>query len=195
MKFFKHLILFTCFVFGTAAFLHAEDAAPAPEIPAGFDSFFPKGYTKPKVVGPTPTFEEKKVDGSKTGVQNAHANSNSSSNTDDDDANSVTGVKLQDGNTDLMIAATKGDFETVKNLVKKGRNVNVRNKFGSTALMGASAGGFNEIVQLLLEHGASVTAKSKGGMTALTFAQKNGHDDTAKLIQDSEKKGGSKSAK
>ncbi len=165
-----------------------EGSAAAALAPAGLETYFPKGYTKPKmavggnsvgIVGPTPTFGEKKEMGSKTGVQESKVND------DDQELQSNAGSALKDGNTPLMVAAAKGDVESVRSLLRsRGTNVNSRNKFGSTALMGAAAGGFTPIVDALLKSGASVNAKGKGGATALNYAKKNGHDDTAKLLTD-----------
>jgi len=167
----------------TACFCHGQDS-----VPAGYDSFFPKGYTQPKmavggnsvaIVGPTPYFEKREVSGSKVNVQDVKVQS-------EKDRLKATEepMKLDDGNTELMMYATKGDLEGVKDLLHKGANVNTRNKYGSTALMGASAGGFNEIVELLLKNKANLNAKGKGGSTALLYARKNGHEYTAKLLLD-----------
>jgi len=83
----------------------------------------------------------------------------------------------KNGNTELMIAATMGNLDEVRNLLSRGAMVNTRNSFGSTALMGAAAGGYKEIVQSLLMKNARTDIKARNGSTALMFAAKNGHLD------------------
>lgn len=80
----------------------------------------------------------------------------------------------KNGNTELMIAATRGNLDEVRNLLVRGALVNVRNNFGSTALMGAAAGGYDEIVQSLILKNARTDTKTRNGSTALMFAAKNG---------------------
>ena len=80
----------------------------------------------------------------------------------------------KNGNTELMIAATRGNLDEVRNLLNRGALVNTRNNFGSTALMGAAAGGYDEIVQSLVAKNARTDIKTRNGSTALMFAAKNG---------------------
>jgi hypothetical protein len=91
------------------------------------------------------------------------------------------GIKLINNNTELMMVATMGDFETTKKVTSK-TNINSRNKFGSTALMGASAGGFDNIVKFLLTNGADPNIQSNEGFNALQFATKNEHNSVIKLL-------------
>ena len=90
----------------------------------------------------------------------------------------------KNGNTELMIAATLGDFEQVKRLLSRGVMVNAKNNYGSTALMGAAAGGFTDVVALLLEHGALPNSKSSDGSTALMFAARNGQGEVVQQLLD-----------
>ena len=90
------------------------------------------------------------------------------------------GAQLINGNTDLMVAATAGDYRAAAKALEKGTAVNARNRFGSTALMGACAGGFEKIVRLLIDGNAEVNAKSSAGQTALLAAARNGH---ASIVQ------------
>ncbi|MBA4386496.1 MAG: hypothetical protein C0404_00865 [Verrucomicrobia bacterium] len=89
------------------------------------------------------------------------------------------------GNTDLMVAATAGDLDAVRQLLAKNAMVSPRNTFGSTALMGAAAGGHKEIVKLLMDKGARVNEKNGHGYTALMLAAKNGHKEVVDLLLDS----------
>ena len=86
------------------------------------------------------------------------------------------------GNTELMIAATAGEIDTVRALIAKGANVNAKNAFGSTALMGAAAGDHREVVQLLVENGASVNSTNRNGSTALMFAARNGYIEVVDFL-------------
>lgn len=92
------------------------------------------------------------------------------------------GIKLLNQNTDLMLAASSGDYEAVRLALARGTSVNAQNRFGSTALMGASAGGFDEIVKLLLANKADPNIKSRNGSTALCFAAGNGNLNTVRLL-------------
>jgi ankyrin repeat protein len=54
----------------------------------------------------------------------------------------------------LIDASKKGDKEKVELLLKKGANVNAKDKDSLTALMWASFNGHKEIVKLLKSYGA-----------------------------------------
>jgi ankyrin repeat protein len=88
----------------------------------------------------------------------------------------------RNGNTELMLAATRGDLAAVRTLLHRGAVVNAKNYFGSTALLGAAAGGFDAVVRLLLLRGAHVDARSHTGSTPLMFAAKNGHTAVVKTL-------------
>ena len=100
-----------------------------------------------------------------------------------------TNIKIEDFNS-LMDACKNGDLETVKQLLKKGVNINACNytdrtaylqDVGQTALMKACEHGQLEIVELLLENGADVNAKSQI-RTALIYASLYGHTNVVKLL-------------
>jgi uncharacterized protein len=137
---------------------------------SGHDGFFPEGFTQPKiavggngaaVAGPTPFFKKRE----ETNGTNAKVNQSPQQEK----------LSKQNGNTDLMNAATAGDIQLVKQLIDLGADVNASNKFGSTSLMGASAGGHLHIVQELIEHQANINAQGKDRSTSLMFAVRNGH--------------------
>lgn len=77
---------------------------------------------------------------------------------------------------ELVDAAEFGNLATVKALLAKGLNPNVRKRggHGFTPLMEASMNGHLEVVQALLAKGADVNAKSNDGRTALMFAYHSG---------------------
>lgn len=87
-------------------------------------------------------------------------------------------------NRELIIAAGKGDINTVENLIGKGANVNARDVEDWTALMLAGKGGHTGVVKAVLKRGAKVNMKNIYGFTALMWAAKGGHTDTVKAMLD-----------
>ena len=95
------------------------------------------------------------------------------------------------GSTLLMHAAYKGNMAVVKELLRAGADVNLKEEIQSqTALMFASMrvgdiqnkdGSFTAMVSTLLDAGARVNAKDNYGWTALTFAFE--HEPTANLLR------------
>lgn len=82
--------------------------------------------------------------------------------------------------TALWWSLIKCHKEAVKLLLRKGINVNVRDKDGATALMWAE--NLPDIVNLLLEEGADINAVDKNSATALMWASDNGHTEKVKLL-------------
>ena len=74
------------------------------------------------------------------------------------------------GHTPLMRAALDGNTETVKELIRRGADINQRDDNGRTALMFAVINSHYETMKALLEYGADVNAKSNTGGTALMGA-------------------------
>ena len=86
-------------------------------------------------------------------------------------------------NADLLDAAFSGDVQDVKQLIKKGANVNAKSEHGrTTPLMEASSEGYTEVAELLIKKGANVNAKSEHGWTPLMEAASGGHIETAELL-------------
>jgi len=87
-------------------------------------------------------------------------------------------------NSALVVAAGENDFRKVRNLLKKGADVNAKvGKFAEMALTEASAGGHLDVVRLLLEKGADVNAKTGFGHTALMEASENNHTEIVELLK------------
>lgn len=83
------------------------------------------------------------------------------------------------GDTPLMLAALKGDLDTVRVLQAGGAAVNRR---GWTPLIYAATGGHDDVVTFLLLHGADIDAQSPNGTTALMMATHEHHPETARLL-------------
>ena len=76
-------------------------------------------------------------------------------------------------NTNLHRSILKNNIKLVEYFIKKGLNVNKKNKNGDTALHLAFKIGNYDIIQLLLENGASVKIKNKKGITPFNIADKD----------------------
>jgi ankyrin repeat protein len=87
-----------------------------------------------------------------------------------------------DNGSNLRDAASKGDLNTVKQLLDKGVNPNSKDSDGSTALEEAASKGHSEVVDFLIKKGAKVNGRNKDGATALMFAAWGGHTETVKLL-------------
>lgn len=74
-------------------------------------------------------------------------------------------------NMALLFAADKDDFNTVKDLIAKGANVNFRTlPEGKTPLMIACENGYFDIIKLLVENGAKINISDFGKYTPLMYA-------------------------
>ena len=81
----------------------------------------------------------------------------------------------------------EGDFkslEEIKELLKKGADLEAKDKDGLTALMVAVYNGRLEVVKYLAECGADLEAKDKAGQTALIKAAINEQLDVVKCLMD-----------
>ena len=74
-----------------------------------------------------------------------------------------------DGNSPLIIACYKGNYEVADYLIKKVKDINYASAMG-TALMAATVKNDAAIVKLLLENNADPDGTDKNGTTALHYA-------------------------
>lgn len=85
--------------------------------------------------------------------------------------NVVNGLVSESGESLLYAAARRGNIGIVKQLLRRGADVNHRHAYtGNSPLHAAAMCGSLEIVRLLLDHGAHVDGASKKGFTALHVA-------------------------
>ncbi|WP_375604549.1 ankyrin repeat domain-containing protein [Wolbachia endosymbiont of Anurida maritima] len=94
-------------------------------------------------------------------------------------------VRLDNGNdTPLHLAALRGEVENVKVLVKRGDDVNAKNKYNITPLHVAAISGNLEIAQFLLNHDANINAQAVNGLTPLNIATLRNYLAMVKLLLD-----------
>jgi hypothetical protein len=83
----------------------------------------------------------------------------------------------------LHDAAYAGDTAMVRQLLKRGANIEEKNENGMQPLQLAAIMGHNETVELLLDHGANINARrNPAGETPLTQAVEGGQPETVKLL-------------
>ena len=86
-------------------------------------------------------------------------------------------------NTDLMLAAEKGDLSAVKNAIADDADINTTIKYDVTPLFIAAQNGHVDVVKLLLEAKADVNVVNKtNGATPLFIASVQGYSEIAKLL-------------
>jgi ankyrin repeat protein len=95
----------------------------------------------------------------------------------------IVNLKGPGGSTPLMHAALYGDPESVRLLLDKGADPNLKNEAGATALMWSLDD--LEKTRLLLDHGADANIQSDDGVTALIIAAgRFGSSAIVKLLLD-----------
>lgn len=82
----------------------------------------------------------------------------------------------------LHLAAIKGNAFCVKQLIKKGGEMNVRLDNGWTPLHMAAANGHVSVIELLMSHGAEVNAVDGHGATATYRAAENGQEAAIQIL-------------
>ena len=92
-------------------------------------------------------------------------------------------MSLQNGITELMSAASRGDLASVEVLLAGGAEVDARDAFGQTALLYAAGAGHAPIVATLVMAGADVTMRNRAGHTGLEIANARGFMAAAQMIK------------
>ena len=73
---------------------------------------------------------------------------------------SIPGCSVQNLNSQLIAAVSRGETEKVKALLESGADVNAKYMDGETALMAAALKGHTDTVKALLDAGADVETKN-----------------------------------
>jgi cytohesin len=85
--------------------------------------------------------------------------------------------------TDVHSAAWKGDFDTVKEWVEKGGDVNAPQASSGGNILSYAAGGGNvDLVKYLLSKGAKVNDQDKDSTTPLHYAAREHHPEVIKAL-------------
>lgn len=89
------------------------------------------------------------------------------------------------GMTALIVTASKGKTEAVKELLKAGANIEARARNGRTALIVAASKGKAEVVRALLKAGANIEARGNNGWTAFDWWQskQRNHPDFQEITE------------
>ncbi|KAH7398601.1 hypothetical protein BKA66DRAFT_453444 [Pyrenochaeta sp. MPI-SDFR-AT-0127] len=84
----------------------------------------------------------------------------------------------------LIEAADEGNLDQVRNLIRRGANLNASDKWRWTALHMAAYGGFDDIAKELIYAGAEIDARTVDGETPLKLAERNRHVEVVRTIMD-----------
>ena len=76
-------------------------------------------------------------------------------------------------------AIERGDHDAVRELLRRGADVDARDRYGQTALMRAARAGHRELVEVLVAKGARLDVTAKFGLSALMLAIVAGHAEIA----------------
>ena len=94
----------------------------------------------------------------------------------------INEARDDNGNTDLILAAVKGDKKAIEALIEDGADPNIQNKWGMSALMYAAEGNHADTICYLLEAGADLNARNGEGSTALMIAAMHGCEDALETL-------------
>ena len=79
----------------------------------------------------------------------------------------------------MKAALGNGHQDTVRLLLERGANFELKNSDDCTALMYAARKGNQDTVQLLLDRGAQINTRDRTGWTALKYAERYHHKKLA----------------
>ena len=91
--------------------------------------------------------------------------------------------KDEHGNTQLHLAAARGDVETARQLLAAHPAlINAQSTRGATALFLAAQAGNTEVVKLLVDAGTDVDIANENDATPLFIAAREGHLEVVRLL-------------
>ncbi|WP_430409858.1 ankyrin repeat domain-containing protein [Kordia sp.] len=105
---------------------------------------------------------------------------NATENSNETVTNKVEVTKISKVNP-FCVAIAKGDFDTVKQMIQFGENVNKRSN-GKTPLMYAARYNRVKIASLLLNNGARLTPKDDNGQNAIDYAESAKAKEVKKVL-------------
>ena len=83
---------------------------------------------------------------------------------------------------DFLFNSQKGDYKSVKRHIRKGININCKDKNGNTALHFAASNGHLDVVKLLIAKGADLRAQDSNQQTPIFDAIRNVHIEIVKYL-------------
>ena len=86
------------------------------------------------------------------------------------------------GRTKLHMTCLTGDKDMADLLIRKGADVNLKDRSGITPLWLAASGGHTDVAELLIAKGADVNASDKRGRTPLTVAKQRKHTEMVNIL-------------
>jgi ankyrin repeat protein len=95
---------------------------------------------------------------------------------------SIAGIWRADMSPDWEAAARAGHVARLEELLRRGADVNARDRHGQTAVMLAAHAGHSAAVELLARAGADLNHTAKFGLPALMLAVVAGHVETAAAL-------------
>ncbi len=94
----------------------------------------------------------------------------------------ITPEEKEKLNKQLLEAAEKENFKSIKEALDGGADVNTQDKYGYTPLMHVSLNGNGPIADLLLQKGANKSIRNKLGAHASMYAALKGHKEITSLL-------------
>lgn len=88
----------------------------------------------------------------------------------------------QSGDTALLMAVRRNDFELTRILLEAGANREINDRFGQTPLILAARKGNSQIASLLLDSGANINQKDVNGQSALVAAIRSGRKTIVPML-------------
>lgn len=92
------------------------------------------------------------------------------------------GIRYTEDQKLLITAAREGQLEVIKDLMKKGLDVDCELKYGSSALMIAASRGHCDIVRVIASAGGKVNRRNKFGISPLSEAAERGHHQVLRTL-------------